>query len=159
MKYNKIIYADAKMLYGHSMSQLLPYDETEMWRDHSDLCMNKLVEILNTPDDSDNGYFLEVDSKYRDNINEKTKTFPFCAETKVNHKDKYNDYMRKIKPKNYIKAMSLICVWIDEKNCLSQYRLLELDATHGMVVDKNHEKISFKQSKWLEKNKNFKTQK
>ena len=30
---------------------------------------------------------------------------------------------------------------------------------HGMVVDKVHEISSFKQSKWLEKYRNFKTQK
>ena len=43
------------------MSQALPYDEIEMWHGHLDLYMNKLREILNTPDDSDNGYFIEVD--------------------------------------------------------------------------------------------------
>ena len=43
------------------MSQALPYDEIEMWHGHLDLYMNKLREILNTPDASDNGYFIEVD--------------------------------------------------------------------------------------------------
>ena len=33
--------------------------------------MNKLDEILKTPDDSDFGYFIEVDLKYLDNIKEK----------------------------------------------------------------------------------------
>ena len=33
---NKIIYADATNLYGHSMSQFLPYDEIEMWHGHPD---------------------------------------------------------------------------------------------------------------------------
>ena len=51
----KIIYMDATNLYGHSMSQLLPYDEIEMWRGHPDLYMNWLEEILNLPDDSEIG--------------------------------------------------------------------------------------------------------
>ena len=51
----KIIYVDATNLYGHSMSQMLPYDDTEMWHGHPDLYMNWLEEILNTPDDSDIG--------------------------------------------------------------------------------------------------------
>ena len=46
---NKKIYMDATNLYGHSMSQMLPYDEIEMWHGHPDLYMNKLEEILNNP--------------------------------------------------------------------------------------------------------------
>ena len=38
----KILYMDATNLYGHSMSQMLPYDEIEMWHGHPDLYMNKL---------------------------------------------------------------------------------------------------------------------
>ena len=33
----KILYFDANSLYGHSMSQMLPYDEIEMWHGHPDL--------------------------------------------------------------------------------------------------------------------------
>ena len=40
----KIIYIDANNLYGHSMSQPLPYDESKFERL---VCLN---EILNTPD-------------------------------------------------------------------------------------------------------------
>ena len=53
----KIIYIDATNLYGHSMSQVLPYDEIKMWHGHPDLFMNKFEEILNTPDVSDSGFF------------------------------------------------------------------------------------------------------
>ena len=31
---------DATNLYGHSMSQMLPYDEIKMWHGHPDLYMN-----------------------------------------------------------------------------------------------------------------------
>ena len=37
--------------------------------------------------------------------------------------------------------------------------MLKFYVRHGMVVDKTHEIISFKQSKWLEKYINFNTQK
>ena len=87
----KITYMDATILYGHSMSQPLPFDEVEMWRGHPDLYMNKLEEFLNTPDDNGFGYFIEVDLKYPDNIKEKTKDFPFAPENKVIHKDKFID--------------------------------------------------------------------
>ena len=50
-----IIYEDANNLYGCSMSEYLP---------HKDLKINNNAEldtILNTPDDNDTGYILEVD--------------------------------------------------------------------------------------------------
>ena len=74
----KIIYMVANKLYGRSMIQSLPYDEIEMWHGHPDRYKNWLKEIVNTPDDSDIGDFVEVDLKYPDNIKEKTKNFPFC---------------------------------------------------------------------------------
>ena len=47
------------------MSQHFPYDEIDMWHGHPDLYMKKLEEILITPDDSDIGYFIEVDLVYK----------------------------------------------------------------------------------------------
>ena len=91
-----ILYVDATNLYGHSMSQFLPYDEIEMWHGDFDKYWNWLEEILNTPDDNGIGYFLEVDLKYPHDIKEKTKNFPFCPENKNINPDKYNDYMNKI---------------------------------------------------------------
>ena len=61
----KILYVDANNLYGHSMSQVLPYDEIQF---DSNI---KLEKIFKTPDDSDNGYFVEVNLTYPDNIKEK----------------------------------------------------------------------------------------
>ena len=85
---NKIIYADATNLYGHSMSQFLPYDEIEMWLGHPDKYWRWLDIILNTPYDSEIGYFLEVDLKYPDDIKEKTRYFPFSPENKIINPDK-----------------------------------------------------------------------
>ena len=53
----KILYVDANNLYGWAMSEYLPYDEFKCDRDV------KLEKILNAPDDSDIGYFIEVDLK------------------------------------------------------------------------------------------------
>ena len=64
----KIIYMEATNLYGHSRIQPLPYDELEMWHGDPGLWKKKLDEILNTPDDSDFGYFVEVDLRYPDDI-------------------------------------------------------------------------------------------
>ena len=106
----KILYMDATNLYGYSMSQFLPYDEIKF---EKDICLEK---ILNTPNDNEIGYFLEVDLKYPDNIKQKSKFFPFCPENKKINPNKCNDYMNKIKPENYTKSKKLICDWTDKKN-------------------------------------------
>ena len=91
----KILYIDANSLYGHSMSQPLPYDEIKF-----DVNV-ELEEILNTPDDSAIGYFVEVDLKWPDNIKEKTKNFPFAAVNKKINPDSFSDFMKEIKPDTY----------------------------------------------------------
>ena len=141
---------DATNLFGHSMIQPLPYDENDMWHGHPHLCMNTLEETLNTPDDSDFGYFVGVELKYPDNKKERTKKFPFAPENNVIPKDKYNEYLKKIKPKNYTKAREVICDWSYKKNYFIHYRMLKYLVRHGMVVDKNHEKFfpSNKVSGW-----------
>ena len=97
----KLLYMDANILYGHSMSQVLPYEEIEMWNDHPDLFMNKLEEILKTPDDSDFGNFNEVVLKYPDETKGKTRSFPFRPECKICKKIEFNDYMKNIKPDSH----------------------------------------------------------
>ena len=67
----KILYIDANNLYGHSMSQPLPFDEIKF-----DQNVNS-EDILNTPDDSDIGYFIEVNLTYPNNI--ENKEFPVCS--------------------------------------------------------------------------------
>ena len=45
----KILYIDANNLYGHSISEPLPYDDLRFGRNV------KIEDIINTPDDSDIG--------------------------------------------------------------------------------------------------------
>ena len=91
----KILYFDANNLYGLSMSEPLPYDEIKFDNNV------ELEEILNTPDDSDIGYFIETDLKYPDNIKEKTRNFPFAPVNKKINLDDFSDYMQEILPDTY----------------------------------------------------------
>ena len=149
----KILYIDANNLYGHSMSKPLPYDEIKYDNNI------KLEDILNTPDDSDIGCFIELDLTYPNNIKEKTKNFSFASTNKKNNPDNFNDYMKEIKPDTHIQSSKLICDWSDKKNYLVHYRMLKFYIRHGMIIDIVHNIISFKQSKWLEKYISFNTQK
>ena len=116
-------------------------------------------KILNTPDDNEIGYFLEVDLSYPYKIRQKIKYFPFAPENKSISKDVFNDYLKRIKPKNCKSHNNMICDWTERKKYLIHYSMLKIYVRHGMKVDKVHQIISFKQSKCFEKYINFKTQK
>ena len=53
----------------------------------------------------------------------------------------------------------MICDWSDKKNYFVLYRILKFYIRHGMIVEKVHSVIFFKQSNWLEKYINFNSQK
>ena len=149
----KILYIDATKLYGHSMSQPLPFDGIKFDNNVT------LEDILNTPDDNDIGYFVEVDLTYPNNIKEKTKNFPFAPVNKKINTDDFNNYMKEIRPNTYVQSNKLICDWSDKKNYLVHYRMLKFYIRYGLIVAKVHSVISFKQSRWLEKYISFNTQK
>ena len=134
----KILYVDANNLYGHSMSRLLPYDAIKFDQNV------KLDDILNTPDDSDIGYFVEADLTYPDNMKNKTRKFPFAPVNEKINPDNFNDYMNEKKPDTYIQTKKLICDWSDKKNYLVHYSMLKFYVRHGMIVDKIHNVISFR---------------
>ena len=134
------MYKDAYSLYGWAMRDYLPYDKNKFYRNV------QLEDKFNTPDDSDFGHFIEVDLTYPENIKEETKHFPFAPE-------------KKIEPDTYTQTKKLISDWSDKKNFLIHYRMLKIFNRHGMIIDKAHEIVSFKQSNWLVKLINFNTQK
>ena len=102
----KKIYIDAKYLHGHSMSEPLPYDEIKF-----DKNVN-LEDILNTPDDSDTGFFIEFDSKYPDNKKDKTENLPFAPVNRKINPHNFSDYMKKIIPDTYLQKNFYVIVLI-----------------------------------------------
>ena len=75
------------------MSQPLPFDKNKFERN---VCTE---DILNTPDNSDIGFLLEVDLRYHDIIRQKTKHFLFAPENKNISSDVFHNHMKKKKPK------------------------------------------------------------
>ena len=112
---------------------------------------------MNTEDESDIGYIIQVDMEYPDAMKEKTKHFPICPESKVNRQDKIGDYMNETKSKTYIPRTKLIFDWTDMRKNLNHKRMLKFYTKHGMVVEKVHERISFTQSRWLKRDIEFNT--
>ena len=67
--------------------------------------------------------------------------------------------MNKYKPDICTQTDKVICDWSDKRNSLIHYWMSKFNVRHGMIVEKNHEIVSFKQSEWREKYKNYSTQK
>ena len=59
--------------------------------------------------------------------------------------------MKENKPDTYTQTKKLICDWSDKKIYLIHYKMVKFFIRHGMIVNKVHNIILFKQSKWLEK--------
>ena len=73
--------------------------------------------------------------------------------------DVFSKYMKESEPYTYPQTRKFICDWTDKKNYLNDFRMLKFYVRHGMIVEKVHSVISFKQDKWLEKYIDFNTQK
>ena len=103
----KIIHIDLNNQYGWAMSEPLPTGDFEEFAQFN--LQGILEEILNTPDDAEYGYMLDVDLEYPTSLYEKTKYFPFCPEKMKPDESKFSDYMNSIKPKKYKPTAKIIC--------------------------------------------------
>ena len=101
----KLFSLDANNLYVWAMSESLPFDKLQFDR------IGNLEDILSTPGDSDNWYFVHADLKCPDKIKHKTKNFLFCPEKKSGPQDKFSDYMNQIEPNTY--KQEKISMWLD----------------------------------------------
>lgn len=121
-----LLYTDINNLYGWAMSQELPYGGFK-WVDHN-------IDITQIPDDSPEGYLLEVDLEYPKNKHDLHKDLPFCAEH--------------ISPPNS-KQKKLMTTLYNKKNYIIHYKNLKQAIAHGLLLKKVHSVLKFQQSCWL----------
>ena len=124
-----LMYLDANNLYGWAMSQKLPVDGFK-W-------IKKLFEfnedfIKNYDEDSNKGYFLEVDVEYPKNLYNLHSDLPFLPER------------LKIE-----KCNKLVCNVYDKKNYVVHIKALKQALNHGLILKKVHKVIQFNQEAWL----------
>ena len=121
-----LMYLDANNLYGWEMSLKLPVNGFKWVRD-----LSKFNEsfIKNYNENSDRGYFLEVDVEYPKNSH---KDLPFLAQRK------------KIE-----KVKKLVCDIEDKKKYVIHIRALKQALNHGLILKRVHRVIQFNQKAWL----------
>ena len=124
-------YLDANNLYGWAMSQKLPINGFK-WVKQKKLSKFNEDFIKNYDENSNKGYFLEVDIDYPKELFNLHKDLPFLPESK-----KVN------------KVEKLICSIEDKEKYVIHIRVLKQALNHGLVLRKVHRVIQFNQEAWL----------
>ena len=155
-----ISYFDANNLYGLAMTKKLPYDNFK-W-DYSFLTDKK---ILNYDEDSDEGYILEVDLQYPEQLHDLHKDYPLAPEIMSVSEDMLSKHQKELHYKYYGKeakdedTKKLILSLMDKKKYVLHISALKFYLQHGMKLKKIHRIISFKQSNFLKPYIDFNTEK
>ena len=161
----QILYIDANNLYGWAMSQYLPTGEFEIlplnrcnYTENYNL--KQLVEdLLQIPDDSEYGFFIESDLEYPAENKEKTKNFPFCPYQTKADPNLFSGYLNNVNQPNYKPTSKLMCDVTNKSKYMIHYRMFKFHLNQGMKVTKIHTIYKFKQSPWLGKYIDHNTQK
>jgi hypothetical protein len=142
-----LMYLDANNLYGWSMVQDLPYKDIRL---NTEITIN---EILNTADDAETGYTVEVDLSFPKETHERLKQLPPCPETRIPDEAWFSESQKelKIKTKSKSKCEKLIPHFHEHLNYCIHYRTLKYVVKDlGVQIDKLHNVVEFKQKKWMQ---------
>ena len=141
-----LMYLDANNLYGWAMSQKLPVNGF-MWYNEYLSDFNEDF-IKNYNENSDIGYFLEVDVEYPKKLFNLHKDLPFLPERRelfVLHEDLSSLLERK----KIEKVKKLVCNIEDKEKYVIHKRALKQALNHGLKLEKVHRAIQFNQKAWL----------
>ena len=140
---------DANNLYGGIMEKFpLPLNSFEIV---PDINLNKILEA---PNDSEEGYILEVDLHYPDRLRDRHEDFPLApTKERIYYKslgEKQQEQLALLgvnrpfsQSKKLIQSLSV------KKNYTVHYITLKLYVSLGMEVTKVHRALKFKRSYWL----------
>ena len=154
-----LLYVDANNLYGHSMSQKLPYGNFE-WMSGNDLEEFKRGVISKTLDeDGDEGYIFLVDIT---NVGdkEKFKNLPLISEKKAVGNEYLSNYTKNLyttdNKLNRVPNEKLISDFKPKKNYTIHYKNLIYCLRQGLEITIKRG-IKFSQSNWLQPYIDFNT--
>ena len=134
---NYLQYLDANNLYGWAMSQSLPTGEFR-WIKCDSWDPVRLVDMISR--EKDYGYLLEVDVKYPRELHDLHNDIPFmCSKMKING-------VEELIPNLY-----------DKKKYVIHIRALKQALDHGLILEKIHRYMRFRQSPWMKNYIDFNT--
>ena len=149
-------YIDANNLYGSALSKPLPHSEFS-WVDDNQLAyFSNPTNVMNIPDDGDWGYYFEVDLIYPDTIKDETSDFPLAPQSGEVTTDMFSDFMTEYhkdlrvhgQPK-YKPCRKLLMTQYNKENYLAHFAILKFYLQMGMILNKVHRIIKFRQKPFL----------
>ena len=146
-----LAYIDQNNLYGSSLSQPLPHSEFSWVEDLSSFTPDF---IMNIDEKGDWGYTFELDLSYPSNIHHKTKDFPLAPESGEVTEEMFTPFMssfyRTLNPQGkYKPCRKLLLTHFNREHYVVHYAILKFYLQQGMVIDKIHKIIKYRQKAWL----------
>ena len=150
-KNEHILYLDMNNLYGHAMSQYLPYANFK-WVKNIDKIKQKLMRIKK---DSSTGYILEVDLEYPEKLHDIHNDYPLAPD-KINiPKEWLSDYS--LKMLIILLQENLVPKLMNKNNYVIHYRNWRQCLRLGVKFKKIHRILKFKQKDWMKPYIDFNT--
>ena len=139
---------DANNLYGWAMSQPLPVRDFRWVED----CEQLAGTIVEHPTDDPEGYILEVDLEYPEELHDTHNAYPLAPERMVVPKEWMSEYQHNllgvgVAPTEVEKLVSNLR---NKERYVLHYRNLQLYLSLGMRLTKIHRALRFQQSPWME---------
>lgn len=156
-----IMYVDANNLYGKAMMQPLGYkdfvmdDPTAYKVSKSrtkNLAMIDRLTACDNPDEDHNGYIMECDLDYPDDLHDLHNAYPFLAELIAILEKSYSPYQEscmEMSESKTSKVKKLIPTLRDKKSYILDIRLLRCAMKHGLKLKKIHRVMKFTQKAWM----------
>ena len=138
------------------MSEYLPYGEFKCLKNVDEL------DVMSINEKSDEGYILEVDLKYLNELHELHNDYPVAPEKRAVTNNILSNYCKIIADKCDRKVgdvKKLIPNLGNKTKYVVHYRNIQLQLSLGMKLTKIHRVLKFKQSDWMIKYIDFNTKK
>ena len=143
-----ILYLDANNLYGWAMSQYLPTSGFR-WVDE---CQQLAKTIAEQPADVPEGYILEVDLEYPEDLQDAHNSYPLAPERVVVQKEWMLDYQHDLLGVGVAptEVEKLVPNLRNKDRYVLHYRNLQLYLSLGLCLTEVHRALRFDQSPWME---------
>ena len=143
-----IMYLDANNLYGWSMSQYLPTGGFD-WVEKPGSLADTIAEH---PTESPQGYILEVDLEYPQELHEIHNEYPLAPERMMIQKEWMSEYQKGLLGVGVApsEVEKLVPNLRNKERYVLHYRNLQLYISLGMRLTKVHRALRFDQSPWME---------
>lgn len=149
-KTSHILYFDCTNLYAFGLNSCLPLNSFE-WLNKKAV---ESFDLMAIPQNSDFGFFLEVDLEYPNHLHDQHNDLPLAPEKKIVTSDMLSPYTKDIASKFKIKIESgkekLLTHLGDRQNYVVHYKCLQYYVKLGMKITKIHRILKFRQSRWIQ---------